>query len=144
MILYLDTSSLVKLYVSEASSAEVRELIDQAELVATSVLAYPEARSAFARLSREGLVAESETARLREDLDAEWRDYLTIDVTEAVWRQAGNLAERHALRALDSLHLASFLTLSDADLGAPLRFSSYDARLDAAAHRELTSRADDR
>ena len=143
MILYLDTSSLVKLYVSEASSAEVHGLADQAELVATSVLAYPEARSAFARLGREGLVTEPETTRLKEELDTDWPHYLAVDMTEAIWRQAGDLAERHALRALDSLHLASFLALSDADLGASVRFSSFDERLYAAARRELTSLADE-
>ena len=34
MILYLDTSSLVKLYVDEIGSTEVRRLVEQAEIVA--------------------------------------------------------------------------------------------------------------
>ena len=33
MILYLDTSSLVKLYVDEPGSADVRRLVDEAERV---------------------------------------------------------------------------------------------------------------
>lgn len=142
MILYLDTSSLVKLYVAEGSSAEVRTLAEKAELLATSVLAYPEARSAFARLQREGLLTESAGASLRAELDLDWPHLLAIDLSEAIWRQAGDLAERHALRALDSLHLASFLALTVADLGVPARFSTFDERLDAAARRELFS-ADD-
>lgn len=142
MILYLDTSSLIKLYVSEAGSAEVRALTEEAELVATSVLAYPEARSAFARLRREELVTEPEGERLKAELDLDWPRYLAVDVSEAIWRQAGDLAERHALRAFDSLHLSSFLALSAADLGTPVRFSSFDERLDAAAQRELAAPAD--
>jgi uncharacterized protein len=54
LILYLDTSSLVKLYVEEAGSATIATLVAEASLVCTSVVAYPEARSALARLRREG------------------------------------------------------------------------------------------
>lgn len=36
MILYLDTSALVKLYVEEAHSDDVREWVDDAEIVATA------------------------------------------------------------------------------------------------------------
>ena len=53
MILYLDTSSLVKLYVDEPGSEDVLRLVDQAELVTTSVVAYAEARAALARRRRE-------------------------------------------------------------------------------------------
>ena len=51
MILYLDTSSLVRLYVDESGSADVRRLVEQAEIVAASVVAYPEARAALAGAS---------------------------------------------------------------------------------------------
>lgn len=54
MILYLDTSSLIKLYVDETGTLEVLDLVEQASLLCTSVVAYPEARSALARLHREG------------------------------------------------------------------------------------------
>ena len=40
MILYLDTSSLIKLYVPETESAAVKQLVDAAEVVATSRITY--------------------------------------------------------------------------------------------------------
>ena len=55
MIGYVDTSSLVKLYVEEEGSRRVRDFVERSELVATSVVAYPEARAALARqCAREG------------------------------------------------------------------------------------------
>lgn len=48
LIVYLDTSSLIKLYIEESGSAEVERLVEKASLVCTSVIAYPEARSALA------------------------------------------------------------------------------------------------
>ena len=53
MILYLETSNLVKLYVREKDSEAVRVSVEASEAVATSVLAYAEARAAFARKLRE-------------------------------------------------------------------------------------------
>ena len=49
VILYLDTSSLVKIYVAEQGSKDVQALVAQATVVATSRVAYPEMRAAFAR-----------------------------------------------------------------------------------------------
>ena len=46
MTLYVDTSSLVKLYVTEVGSEVVRQLTENASVVATSVVAYAETRAA--------------------------------------------------------------------------------------------------
>jgi uncharacterized protein len=136
LILYLDTSSLVKLYVEENGSAEVEKLVVEAALTCTSVVAYAEARSALARLCREGSLGSEEHRQAKTDLDQDWPHFLALEVTPAVWRAAGDLAEKHALRGFDSLHLASFLVLIDSNLGEPVRFSSFDDRLNNAAHAE--------
>ena len=136
MILYLDTSSLIKLYVEESGSAEVESLVNEASLVCTSVVAYPEARSALARLCREGALSIEAHSLLKADLEADWSHYLALEVTSAVWRAAGDLAEKHALRGFDSLHLASFLYLAGTGLGEPVQFSSFDDRLNGAARTE--------
>ena len=49
MILYLDTSALVKLYVEEAHSDWVHACAAEAEVLATSVVARPEMLSALSR-----------------------------------------------------------------------------------------------
>jgi len=46
LILYLDASSLVKLYVEEAYSNTVRDWAEEAEIIATCRVAYPETISA--------------------------------------------------------------------------------------------------
>jgi hypothetical protein len=57
--LYLDTSSVVKLYVTEAGSEVVRQPVGDATVVATSVVAYAEMRAALVRLRREGALTAS-------------------------------------------------------------------------------------
>lgn len=142
MILYLDTSSLIKLYVAEQGSAEVRKLSAEASLLATSVIAYPETRSALARLRREGALSPSQHERVSAEFERDWSSYLALDVGERIWRPAGDLAEKHALRGFDSLHLASFLFLAAAGLD-DIRFSSFDTRLnEAARHGGAPSQAE--
>ena len=52
MILYLDTSSLLKLLLDEPGSATVTALADAADVLASSRIAYAEARAALARAWR--------------------------------------------------------------------------------------------
>lgn len=139
MIAYLDTSSLVKLYVEEKNSASVRRLVDRAELVATSVVAYPEARAAFARQYREGGLTAAGHDRVKADLERDWPKYLAIEVTELIYRSAGDLAEKHRLRGFDSLHLASYLSLYG-EGAKQIRFSAFDEPLNHAARKEARGR----
>lgn len=113
----------------------MKELVAEASLVATSVLTYPEVRSAMARLRREGGLSEIELAQVKADLDRDWNGFLALPV-EGVWRRAGDLAELHGLRGADSVHLATYLALLGMQRGMPVRFSSFDERLNLAARRE--------
>lgn len=135
MIAYLDTSSLVKLYVEEKGAALIRELVERAELVATSVVAYAEARAAFARQRREGGLTAAGYDRAISDFERDWPRYMSVEVSEVVYRSAGDLAEKHHLRGFDSLHLASYLSLYRAG-ARQIRFSAFDEALNRAARKE--------
>jgi predicted nucleic acid-binding protein len=135
MILYLETSNLVKLYVRESDSTEVARLVSEAEVVATSIVAYPEARAAFARKFREKGIVEEDYLRIKKDLDDDWEKYFIINLTDAIARSSGDLAEKCGLRGFDAIHLASALELNKA-LPHPVHFSSSDARLRESAKSE--------
>lgn len=133
MILYLETSALVKLYVDEPGRAAVMRELDAAVAVATVRIAYAEARAAFARKRRErGLDAKS-LRRVVERLDEDWGTINLIDVTEPLVRRAGTLAERHALRGYDAIHLAAATELARA--GGEVSFGCFDEPLRKAARR---------
>ncbi len=136
MILYLDTSSLVKLYVEESGTLEAERLVEASSLVCTSVVTYAEARSALARLRRESKLSEEGHERAKANLEEDWARYLAIEVTREVWHAAGDLAEKHALRGFDSIHLASFLHLANTELGEPAQLFSFDDRLNGAEYAE--------
>ena len=134
MILYLDTSALVKLYVEEAESTAIAAAVERAVAVITARITYAEARAAFARHARAGGLTALELRRVVRQLDEEWGQYSIVEITEAVVRRAGALAERHKLRGYDAVQLAAALDVRLA--GGDIEFSSFDIRLSRAAQRE--------
>jgi predicted nucleic acid-binding protein len=135
MNLYLDTSALVKLYVAEAGSSEVRRLVAEAGVVCTSVVGLPEARAALARRAREGSLGPAGHERALRALAADQERLFLLEVTLELAVAAGDLAERRALRGLDALHLASALLIQER-IGEPLTFLCFDDRLRSAAREE--------
>jgi predicted nucleic acid-binding protein len=133
MTLYLDTSSLVKLYVAEPGSDAVRKLVDAATVVATSSVAYTETRAALARRRRERALLPAAFVSAKKAFEAEWSKYFTVDVTLTLCREAGEFAERYRLRAYDSVHLAAFAEIARAAGVRDTRFSSFDDPLNRAA-----------
>lgn len=128
MICYLDTSALVKLYVNEQGSDTVRELVEASSVVATSKVAYPEARAALARSFREDLLKEKDYHLVVAALQYDWTRYLTLDVSDSLAWLAGELAEKHRLRGFDAIHLAAALTLK-AQIKSRVVAACWDARL---------------
>ena len=133
MTLYLDTSSLVKLYVTETGSEVVRRLVGDANVVATSAVAYAETRAALARLRREGVLTAPKLSSAKREFEEQWPAYLTVVATDVLCRAASELAEKHGLRGFDSIHLASFAEVARRAGTADTRFSSFDDRLNQAA-----------
>ena len=137
MTLYLDTSSLFKLYIEESGSDEVRQELAEADTAATSAVSYAEARAAFARLRRDGTLTSAMFVAVKRDFETDWSRFAIVEPTLALCRAAGELAERYRLRGCDGIQLAAFLEVAGEDLSSETRFSSFDRRLSRAATRAL-------
>lgn len=135
MTLYLDTSSAIKLYVSEAGSDKVRTLVEGAAVVATSVVTYAETRAALARLRRDRALTVAKLRSAKREFEEQWPNFMKLDATDALCRTAGELAEQYQLRGFDSVHLASFAEVARRAGPRETRFSSFDDRLNRAARR---------
>jgi uncharacterized protein len=133
MILYLDTSALVKLYVREQHSDQVREAVDNAEMVATHAITYPEARAGFAKAHRMGRIADAGLQTLIQWLDESWPGFDVIAVDEILARHAGMLAQQFGLRGYDAVHLAASEKLLIGAGNHRFRFACFDQSLSTAA-----------
>jgi len=132
VILYLDSSSMVKLFLLEPDSLAVRSQAGAADRLASSRIAYAEVRSAFARKHRDGDLSASDYREATSRLSVRWRGYFVVEVTQQVVELAGDLCESHRLRGMDAIHLASAKLLA-AETAMHVRISSSDPRLQEAA-----------
>lgn len=135
MTLYLDTSSAIKLYISEAGSDTVRAIVEAATVVATSVVTYAETRAALARLRRERALTAAQFRSAKREFEQQWPSFVRLDATDALCRTAGELGEEYGVRGFDSVHLASFAEVARRAGPRETRFSSFDDRLNKAARR---------
>lgn len=146
MILYLDTSALVKLYAEETGTEEVRRAVGDAELVAVAEIGYVEARSALARKEREGAFSTKEHDEAVGQLERDFREvYQSRRLTGEIVARAGSFTRKHALRAYDAVHLATAMALREEaaevsgageDEEYRVLVMTYDETLLAAARRK--------
>ena len=106
----------MKLVVPERGSQEAVEVWVGAERVVSSLLLYPETRSAIGRAVRSRRLRSQELPAVRALAERLWRDVGRVGLTEELARNAGELAEAHGLRGYDAVHLASAASVADADL----------------------------
>lgn len=131
MIAYFDAGSLIKLYVEEEGTEDVRRLLASVSAAATSRVTMCEVLAGLGRKARESRVQESDREAVVAAFLANWEHVIQIELDE---KGAGRLAIEHSLRALDAIHLAAALELQAAGPEAVV-FSSFDSRLNRAAVR---------
>jgi len=109
---FLDSSALVKRYVTETGSNWIRALTDPTARnpLIIARITWVEVLSALARHEREGNITSDDVARairtFSYDLDTQ---YQVAEVDGALARAAGELVIQHPLRAYDAVQLASAL-----------------------------------
>lgn len=127
MIAYFDTSAFFRLIVSEPGSERPREIWQRCTTPVSSLLLYTECRAALAMAHRMGRLHDLE--RARREVETLWFMMDGVNVTPAVVRRGGQLAEQLELRGYDAVHLASAECLQ----GPGLVFVSSDKRQREAA-----------
>ena len=109
MILYLDTSVLVKRYVREAGTDEVIALVESAESVGSVSLTKVEMAAAFAKIIRQGWVDMKIAMQAWQDFLDHWSSFTRLNIPPGTIDRASSLAWEYGLRGYDAMHLASAL-----------------------------------
>ncbi|WP_028279372.1 type II toxin-antitoxin system VapC family toxin [Arthrobacter sp. H5] len=125
MIVYFDTSALIKLVFEEPGSDLAAELWDRAGSIVSSQLIYPEARAAVAAAHRAGRIARDTLQLGVKTIDLLCSQLSIIGLDSELAHSAGELAELQGLRGYDAVHLASALSV-DSQL---LLFATWDRDL---------------
>jgi predicted nucleic acid-binding protein len=101
-----------------------------------SALTEIEARSAICRLHKEKKLTGEQASLAVNALDGDIRRIIQQPVLPAVLEAANAVVERHYLRALDAVQLASAIVARDLLAAPDMRFIASDKALLLAAHEE--------
>ena len=132
MILYFDSSALVKRYVEEQGTSDVLVWMDASDLNGTVLVTRVEVAAAITRAKRMRYVSQEETRKFLDTFHREWNSFQRLPVSETLVARADALACEHNLRGYDAIHLASALTWQEL-LDLPVTVVTYDMELAAAA-----------
>ena len=132
MILFCDTSALIKLYIVEAGSDELKARMREAEVVAVCRIAWAEAHAALSRRARETPEDAPVIEQAKAALALDWPHFVVLEISQPLVELAGDYADTFALRGYDSIQLAA---ASEAARIAqlPVFFACFDIRLNKAA-----------
>jgi uncharacterized protein len=132
MIVYFDSSALVKRYIAEPASSQVESLVAEAAIAATSLITRAEVAAALARAVRMNWLTYDVAARALKAFQQHWSVLFRLNIREATIERAGGLAWEQGLRGYDAVHLASAL-LWQSGLSQPVTLATFDRQLWDAA-----------
>ena len=104
---FFDSSGLAKRYIREAGSDAVESILGEASEVAISLICPPEIISALSRLRRQAVLSSRQFEQAKSALFEDVEDMLICGVTSPVIDKTIVLLEKHTLRTIDALHLAT-------------------------------------
>lgn len=131
-MLYCDTSALVKLYIEETGSAELKSVVAHSEAVAVCRISWAEAHAALSRRAREIPDDSAVIEQAKIALGKDWPHFVVLEITQALVERAGHYADTFALRGYDSVQLAAAFEAGHiAEI--PIEFACFDHRLNKAA-----------
>jgi predicted nucleic acid-binding protein len=133
--LYLDTSALLKQYVAENGSQQMRALLSLAELWAASVLTSVEVTAALSKSVCMKVITGQDASQALRAFRRGWDDFVQIETTAVVLESASELAWQYGLRAYDAVHLASARFWQES-LQEQVVMATFDHQLWLAAQQE--------
>ncbi|MFM7065011.1 MAG: type II toxin-antitoxin system VapC family toxin [Actinomycetes bacterium] len=129
MVVYFDSSALVKLLLGEQHSDLAHGLWNDCDSVVASPLAFVEVHAALAAARRSRRLGHGTYQRLVDDWEDAWPAVRVVRLTDDLATDAGRLAAAHGLTGADAVHLASALAVGRDHVV----LFAFDQRLHAAA-----------
>jgi uncharacterized protein len=135
MIIYFDTSALVKRYLREDDSGKVVALFNEADhLFGSVVITQVEMAATFQRAVRMDAASPKLVAEVWKDFLDHWQSFTRLRIFAATIERASEIAWKYDLRGYDSLHLAAALLWQET-LGVQITIAAFDRELWVAGQK---------
>ena len=107
--LYVETSAVLRTVLEIGASPEIETRLNETERLLTSRLSPVESARAFLRLRRLGELSETAVADAESAVRSVWTRCEILELSGPICDLAERVAPASLLRAIDALHLASFV-----------------------------------
>ena len=134
MIYFLDTSVLIKRYVTEKGSDQVRRLLRRDVDIAVARITEAEAYAAIARAVRMNVLTQDDRKRVFEQIAEDVASARVVEIRRSVVSAVRDLVHRWPLRGYDAIQLSCALRLQSENLA--VSFWCADDELANAARGE--------
>jgi predicted nucleic acid-binding protein len=135
MILYLDTSALMKRYFEEAYTGKLLTLWKEADQIVTSSVAYAEAIATVYRKKREVRLSSRVFNKLVNSLHLDWEAFIRVECNDDLNETIHKVVAKHPLRGFDAIHLASAIVTHE-KINDVFLFACFDPKLLDSARKE--------
>jgi predicted nucleic acid-binding protein len=134
VIVYADTSAVVKLFVIERDSDVTQSILKKARAVGTALVTLAELVATLARSERMGVLSADDAVADRAGLAAFWPSLVHIGIDAALVARAEVLAWEHVLRGYDAIHLAAARIWQER-VESPVTVATFDQEVWEAARQ---------
>jgi hypothetical protein len=110
MVFFFDTSALIKRYIAETGSKKVDDLFKTAIQIIISPVTKVEIYSTINRLRSENAISKNDYSRLNEEIQYDFKFFKVLSFNQEIESLSVHLIEKHQLKTLDSIQLASCLS----------------------------------
>ncbi len=108
-LLYLDTSAVLRATLESGTQPEIERRIRSARVLVSSRLSLVESCRALVRIRTLGVAGEDRISDAERDIAAIWARCERWEISRRVCEMACEVAHGRGLRALDAIHLATFV-----------------------------------
>jgi uncharacterized protein len=109
VILFFDTSALIKRYISERGSEKVDELFNMATQILVSAITKTESYSTLRRLRAENHLSRKDYNSIKTNIEKDFQYFVVIPFIYEIESSAIKLIEQYQLKSLDSIQLSTAL-----------------------------------
>ena len=135
MILYLDTSALVKRYFREPFSDDIIDRWKSANQIVTSFVAYAETVASIYRKKREEDLGDTLVRKIKDSFQQDWMTFIRVEINDELNMYIDHVISQHQLRGFDAIHLASAIVIQE-NIPDDFLFACFNDRLSRAARLE--------
>ena len=113
MNLFFDSSALLKRYLNEKGTNEVKKLFEEADKVFVSAITQIECASSLKRLLSTSYINKTEYEQLNIEMSIDFPFFETISFDEDTKHAALKVVDKYPMKALDTIQLATLICVAN-------------------------------